>query len=71
MTTICKESHEATLEQSAIPKRNCGEGALVFMERGGEKREERRSADDLSRQSRVCRILRIDAGRGCRIIAAP
>lgn len=71
MTTNMQGSHEATLEQLAIPKRNCGEGALVFMERGGEKREERRSADDLPRQSRVCRILCIDAGRGCRKIAAP
>ncbi|MFR1525991.1 hypothetical protein [Anaerotignum sp.] len=41
------------------------------MERGGEKREERCLADDLPRWSRVCRILCIDAGRECRIIAAP
>nr|WP_317281024.1 hypothetical protein [uncultured Anaerotignum sp.] len=41
------------------------------MERGGEKREERYLADDLPRWSRVCRILCIDAGRRCRINAAP
>lgn len=57
MTTNMQGSHEATLKQSAIRKKNCGEGALVFMERGGEKREERCLADDLPRWSRVCRIL--------------
>ena len=68
MTTNMQGSHEATLKQY---EKNCGEGALVFMERGGEKREERCLADDLPRWSRVCRILCIDAGRECRIIAVP
>lgn len=37
MTTICKESHEATLEQSAIPKEIVGKGRLFSW------REEERS----------------------------
>lgn len=70
MITICKEAMKRLWNHQAMRKKD-GKGALVFMGRGGETREERQLADNLPRQSRVCRILCIDAGRGCRNIAAP
>lgn len=71
--TIGKKKQKATQENAGdgILSSVYTKGALVFVERGGEKRKESYLADHLPRQSRVCRILCIDAGRGCRIIAAP
>lgn len=57
MTTNTQGNHEATLKQSAIHKRSCGEGVLVFMGRGGEKQKERYMVGSPPRQSGICGIL--------------